>query len=267
MIQTEQFGPVTKFRLARGIVSRPAYWTAAYLVDGLLIDTGCHFSAPNLLHALQGQQVRTIVNTHHHEDHIGANAEISREHGSAIFAHPLALPILREPAKLRLQLYRRVFWGWPRPSEGREVPSEIATEHYHFQVLHTPGHSPDHIILYEPDEGWAFTGDLFIGGKDQAFRPDYDISEMLSSLRKLASLNTSWLFPGSGSVRQNPQAEIANKIVYLEGLLTRIREMRERGLDKRQIARRLFGREGSMYYMTGGHFSTVHLVSVFLRVT
>lgn len=267
MIQREQVEAVTKFRLARSIGNRAAYWTAAYFVDGLLVDTGCHFTARALAHTLQDQQVRTIVNTHHHEDHIGANAEISREHRASIFAHPLALPILREPARLQLQLYRRVFWGWPLPSNGREIPSEISTEHYRFQALHTPGHSPDHIVLYEPNEGWAFTGDLFIGGKDRAFRPDYDISDILSSLRRLASLNISWLFPGSGSVRQNPQAEIAGKIAYLEGLQTCIRELSERGLDQRQIARRLFGREGSMYYMTGGHFSTVNLVSVFLRGT
>lgn len=267
MIQTEQVGAVTKFRLARTLVNRGYYWTAAYFVDGLLVDTGCHFSADELCRALRRQHVHTIVNTHHHEDHIGANAEISREHGCAAFAHPLALPILHDPAKLRLQLYRRVFWGWPLPSKGREIPSEIATERYRFQVLHTPGHSPDHIALYEPSEGWAFTGDLFIGGKDRAFRPDYDIGDILNSLRRLASLNISWLFPGSGSVRQNPQAEIASKIAYLEGLRARIREMSAQGLDARQIARRLFGREGSLYYMTGGHFSAVRLVGVFLRET
>jgi len=265
MLQKQQVEAVTRFRLARSLGNRAAYWTAAYFVDGLLIDTGCHFSARALVQALQDQHVTTIVNTHNHEDHIGANAEISRAHGSTIYAHPLALPVLREPSTLRIQLYRKVFWGWPLPSEGREVPPEIATERYRFQVLPTPGHCPDHIALYEPSEGWAFTGDLFIGGKDRAFRPDYDISEIVRSLRLLTSLNISWLFPGSGSVRNDPQAEIAGKISYLEELQAKIRKLRDQGLDKTQIARRLFGREGSMYYLTGGHFSTVHLVSVFLR--
>jgi glyoxylase-like metal-dependent hydrolase (beta-lactamase superfamily II) len=265
MILIEQVGAVTKFRLARTLVNRAYYWTAAYFVDGLLVDTGCHFSAQALLRALQGQQVHTIVNTHNHEDHIGANAEVSQAHGSTIYAHPLALPVLRDPSMLQIQPYRKLFWGWPLPSEGHEIPGEISTERYRFRVLPTPGHSPDHIALYEPNEGWAFTGDLFIGGKDRAFRPDYDISEILRSLRLLTTLNISWLFPGSGSVRKDPQAEIAGKIAYLEELQARIRELRDRGMDKVRIARSLFGREGSMYYLTGGHFSTVHLVSVFLR--
>lgn len=265
MLQKQVVEAVTRFRLARSLGIRAAYWTAAYFVDGLLIDTGCHFSARALVHSLQDQHVATIVNTHNHEDHIGANAEISRAHGSTIYAHPLALPVLREPSRLQIQLYRKIFWGWPLPSEGREVPAEIHTDRYRFQVIPTPGHCPDHIALYEPNEGWAFTGDLFIGGKDRAFRPDYDITEILKSLRLLTTLNISWLFPGSGKVRKDPQAEIAGKIAYLEGLRAKIGDLRERGLDKTQIARQLFGREGSLYYLTGGHFSTVNLVSVFLR--
>ena len=267
MIQTEQIGAVTKFRLARGFFRRPAYWTAAYFVDGLLVDTGCHFTARELCAALRRQTVRFIVNTHHHEDHIGANAQIAREHSATIYAHPLALPYLRDPALIRMQLYRRIFWGWPVPSEGREAPPEIATEHHRFQVIHAPGHSPDHLLIYEPGEGWAFTGDLFIGGKDRAYRPDYDIRATLDSLRRLAALDISYLFPGSGSVRPNPRREILDKIAYLEELQARIRQLHDRGWDEKRIARALFGREGTLTYLTGGHFSSVNLVRVFLRDT
>lgn len=267
MIHAEQVDTVTKFRLARDFLGRPAYWTAAYFVDGLLVDTGCRFTARQLCAALRRQTVRFIVNTHHHEDHIGANAEIAREHAATIYAHPLALPYLRDPSRIRLQLYRRVFWGWPTPSEGREVPREIFTDHHRFQVIHAPGHSPDHIILYEPNTGWAFTGDLFIGGKDRAYRPDYDIQATLASLRKLAALDISYLFPGSGSVRPNPCQEILDKIAHLEELHARIHELHRRGLDEKRIARTLFGREGSLTYLTCGHFSGVNLVRVFLRDT
>lgn len=267
MIHAEQVDTVIKFRMARDFLGRPAYWTAAYLADGLLVDTGCHFTARQLCAALRRETVRFIVNTHHHEDHIGANAEIAREHAATIYAHPLALPYLRDPSRIRLQLYRRVFWGWPVPSEGREVPREIFTERHRFQVIHAPGHSPDHIILYEPNTGWAFTGDLFIGGRDRAYRPDYDIQATLESLRKLAALDISYLFPGSGSVRPNPRQEILDKIAHLEELHARIHELHRRGLDEKRIARTLFGREGSLTYLTCGHFSGVNLVRVFLRDT
>ena len=39
MIQVEQHGSVTVIRMARALLGRPLYWTAAYWLDGLLIDT------------------------------------------------------------------------------------------------------------------------------------------------------------------------------------------------------------------------------------
>jgi glyoxylase-like metal-dependent hydrolase (beta-lactamase superfamily II) len=49
------------------------YWVAAYLVDGLMIDTGCGYTAEGLITFLHERPVRPVVNTHFHEDHIGAN--------------------------------------------------------------------------------------------------------------------------------------------------------------------------------------------------
>ena len=47
-----------------------------------------------------------------------------------------------------------------------------------FQVIYTPGHSPDHICLFEHKHGWLFTGDLFVGGMDRALRVDYDVDRV-----------------------------------------------------------------------------------------
>jgi hypothetical protein len=38
MLKIETIGPVTKIKLARALFGRPVYFTAAYWVDGLLID-------------------------------------------------------------------------------------------------------------------------------------------------------------------------------------------------------------------------------------
>jgi len=54
-------------------------------------------------------------------------------------------------------------------------------------------------------KGWIFAGDAYIGGKDRALRQDYDIWQTIKSLKKIARLNPSLLFPGSGSVRKHPR--------------------------------------------------------------
>jgi glyoxylase-like metal-dependent hydrolase (beta-lactamase superfamily II) len=255
---------VVKMRLASSFFGRPAYFTAAYWVDGLLIDTGCAHTARQLGGLIQGWQVDQVVNTHSHEDHIGANAEVQAHYGCPIWAHPDALPILRSPHRQPLQPYRRLFWGWPEPSEGQAIGAWVETEHHRFQVIHTPGHSPDHICLFEPEQGWLFSGDAYIGGKDRALRAGYDIHQIIASLRKLAEMPVRLIFSGSGTVRENGQQAIQDKIAYLEELGEKIRSLHLQGLSARRIRRNLFGRELPIAYLTLGHFSGVRLVRSYL---
>jgi len=167
MIRVTQYGDVLRLDLARTIMGRGRYWTTAYYVDGFLVDTGCAYTAKELEEALVGKELHGIINTHSHEDHIGGNGPLQRSHaGLEIYAHPKAIPVLENPAALQhLQFYRRLFWGWPEPSKADPVlnNAEIDTGHFTFRTLYTPGHSSDHLCLYEPEQGWIFTGDLLWG--------------------------------------------------------------------------------------------------------
>jgi glyoxylase-like metal-dependent hydrolase (beta-lactamase superfamily II) len=163
-----------------------------------------------------------------------------------------------------LQPYRKLFWGWPKPSQGQPVGAEVETEDSRFQVIHTPGHSPDHVCLFEPDRGWLFSGDTYIGGKDRALREGYDIYEIIASLKKLAELPVQAIFAGSGSVRTEGVKPLQDKIAYLEELGERIRTLRDQGLSPRRIRRRLFGAELPIAYVTLGHFSGIRLIQSYL---
>ncbi|NIV27940.1 MAG: MBL fold metallo-hydrolase, partial [Anaerolineae bacterium] len=132
--------PVVRFVMARDIAGWTYYQTAAYWVDGLLIDTGCAHTAPQFAQALKSLEVSQVVNTHSHEDHIGANADVQDLFGCPILAHAEALPILENPKLQPLQPYRRVSWGWPRPSQGTEIGDWVETERCRFHIVHTPGH-------------------------------------------------------------------------------------------------------------------------------
>lgn len=52
MLKINHFDGVTRFDLARTFAGRGRYWTTAYLVDGMMVDTGCAHSAPELMQAL-----------------------------------------------------------------------------------------------------------------------------------------------------------------------------------------------------------------------
>lgn len=257
-------GAVYRLRMARPVPFLQTYYTAAYWVDGLLIDTGCAHTASELLHAIRQCAVEQVVNTHSHEDHIGANAGIQRTFGCPIWADAKALPILENPRLQPLQPYRRLFWGWPEPSHGEAISGWVESAHYRFQVIPSPGHSPDHICLFEPDRGWLFSGDAYIGGEDRALRQGYDIYGIIASLKRLAELPVQMIFSGSGSVRSSGRQPLLDKIAYLEELGDRIRNLRQAGLSPAEIRRRVLGKEMQISYLTLGHFSGANLIRSYL---
>ena len=265
MIRAESFGDIKKFVMARTLAGRGLYFTAAYWVDGIMIDSGCAYTVSELVNALSDARVDRIVNTHSHEDHIGANAALKAKYVAEILAHPAALPILAAPQRQRLRPYQLVMWGRPVPSQGKPIGDIVESDHHRFEVMYTPGHCSDHISLYEPDRRWIFTGDLYIGGRDRALRADYNVWQIIESLKKISALDLEAIFPGSGTIREKPGQEIQDKISYLEDTGGKVLELHHKGWSRRKIRLHLFGREMSIAYYTLGHFSGRNLVRSYIE--
>lgn len=269
MIHVEQHGPVVAIRMARAFLGRPLYWTAAYWVDGLLIDTGPRCTAHQLVRVLEQVHVDRIVVTHSHEDHIGGlHALQARYPDVLVYASARAVPTLLDPSRLHMQFYRHVIWGKPRPVANvhflDELDNVVRTPAYSFRVIETPGHSPDHISLFEPQQRWLFCGDAFIGGSDRSWLREADLFAVLSSLRTLSSLRPERLFPGSGTVRRNPLPDLHNKIGGLTRLSREVAHLDASGLSVDEIVICLFKGESSFRLWTGGHFSAANLVEACL---
>ena len=264
-----RFGDITRFDLARTVLGRGRYWTTAYLVDGLMVDSGCRHAAPELARLLEGETVTHLVNTHSHEDHIGGNEAVLRLNPKAeTIAHPLALRVLRDPRREQpLHPYRHVMWGMPQPCEARAAADGevIETAHHRFQVVFTPGHSDDHLCLFEPDTGWAFTGDLFVGGRDRALRVGGDAWAIVASLRRIAALRPTLLLPGAAKVRDEAVPALLEKAAYLEELGGRIVALHDQGRSESEIVRAACGGPMLIELVTLGHFSRRALVRSFLR--
>jgi glyoxylase-like metal-dependent hydrolase (beta-lactamase superfamily II) len=265
VIEIEDIGKIRKFKLARSLAGRSVYFTTAYYVDGLMIDTGCYFTVAELVGSLDGLPVERVVNTHSHEDHVAANRALQERFEAEILAHSEALPYLAEPTRRRLRPYQLVMWGYPAPCRATPIGDFVETANHRFQVIYTPGHSSDHICLHEPQQGWIFTGDAYVGGRDRALRLDYNVWEIISSLKKLVALDARILFPGSGTVRHDPREELTEKIRYLEEKGARVLELRQKGWSRRAIRRKLFGSEMPIAYFTLGHFSGKNLVRSYLE--
>ncbi len=256
---------VAQFTMARRVVGRDLYRVAAYRVDGVLVDTGMAHTAEEFVKALGGREIIAVVNTHAHEDHIGANRRLQEERGLPILAHAQALPILAEPRRLKLHLYQRLFFGYPAPSRGEEIGEHVATAKGALRVVPTPGHSPDHVALLDEGRGWLFCGDAFIGGRERMLREDYDVWQMIATYERLSRLNIERMCTGSGSIAEHPSERLGRKIAYLRETGERVVALSREGLDPGLIARLLFPGDRLVRWVTTGHFSAMNLVKAFLR--
>ena len=265
MIHVEQHGPVTAIRMARSLLGRPLYWTAAYWVDGLLVDAGPPCTAAELVRALDSLPVNQVAITHGHEDHIGGLARIRERYADIpIYVARRTQPYVEEPDRLGMHFYRRLVWGQPRPVTNLtvldEVDDVVRTPNYTLRVVETPGHSPDHVSFYESTHRWLFCGDAFVGGLDRSWTREFDLFGVISSLHTLDSLRPERLFPGSGTVRRTPRPEIHEKIAYLTRLSAEVAKLDAAGFTLADMVASLFQRESSMRFWTAGHYSAANLV-------
>jgi len=263
MLQTAARGPITRIHLAKTIFSRPLRTVEAYLVDGLLIESGPPATASEMLRWCRARDVRQVVNTHHHEDHAGGSSALRTALGLPIAAPAQALPILRSAP--RLQFYRRLVWGQPADVEAQSLGKVIETPRYRFVVLPTPGHSPDHVCLFEPQEGWLFSGDLFIHERARYLRVDEDAHQILASLRRVLALRPRLLICSHAGFVEDGHTAIERKITYWEDLVEQARTLREEGLSVERIAEALLGPEGLATRVSRGHFSKRNLISSLLE--
>lgn len=265
MIHVEQHGPVLAIRMSRSFLGRPFWWTAAYWVDGILIDAGPRYTTQELLRALSRVRVDQIVITHGHEDHIGGLARLHTQYPEAIiYAAPRTVALIQDPALIKMQLYRRILWGYPQPFNQMvsldTADNVIKSPNFLLRVVETPGHSADHITLFEPNQRWLFCGDAFISGRDDTWALEYDMFGVISSLRTLASLRPERIFPGDGKVTRTPLPELHEKIGQLIRLAREVARLDASGRTVPEIVAHLFSRESTMNFWTWGHYSAAHLV-------
>ncbi|MBI2875878.1 MAG: MBL fold metallo-hydrolase [Candidatus Tectomicrobia bacterium] len=190
---------------------------ASFLVVGqeraALIDTGLGIgNIRRVVERVCPAQAREIlvINTHAHFDHIGGNHQFS---GIAI--HREEGPLLgQEVPRDLLQRFVKgsAFWGpFPQgfdPQGYRILPSQashlledgeyIDLGGRGLRVLHTPGHSPGGICLFEEEKGILFSGDTVYQGVLFANIEGADVAAYRESARLLASLasRVRVIYPG-----------------------------------------------------------------------
>lgn len=265
MLIATAYERVTQIRMSRFPDVRSGFSVAAYLVDGLLIDSGPAHTAQELADYLKDKSVKIVVNTHYHEDHIAANAILQERYGVGFLAHPLAISKISQ--RPELYPYQEQVWGYPVPSRPEPIGDNITTENLRFDVIPTPGHSDDHICLMEKDKGWLFSGDLFHSTHPVVARLEENQWQVIESLKKIKGVKPRLLFTSAGFVISEPDANLEQAIQYLEDLGQKVKGLVSKGLSPVRIRQQLFGDENPASESTQGQFSSENLIKSFLKET
>ena len=212
--------------LGAGVLSTNIYILADD--DITVVDTGYSGRTKQVLNAVRRlgyapSDVKRIIITHHHPDHVGSLPGLRDATGADVIAHPLDVPYidgrLRQPVTESMGWRRALlelsgkFWRiapvtvTATVDEGDELPGGI-------RILHTPGHTQGSICIYIESKRLVIAGDLLVNrfGLKLPSRPfTVDMYREVRSLQKLAEMEFDVVCFGHGRpLVKNAHASVAD---------------------------------------------------------
>lgn len=165
--------------------------------EGMIIDPGDNATA--ILESVNKHKVdiKLIVLTHGHVDHMAALGQVQEATGAKLAIHQDEVATLNDKT---LSIVLGISCGKPpEPDELLKGWGELAVGNLRFTVIHTPGHSPGGLCLL--GEGVLFSGDtLFYMSIGRSDLPGGDTGKIIESIHtKLMILpDDTKVYPGHG---------------------------------------------------------------------
>lgn len=185
--------------------------------QAVAIDTGIDESiARRLLKEAEkeGLQIKAVINTHSHADHIGGNQFVVSRTGAKVFTSPLEAMNVRHPL---LEPYTLTGGAYPWKELQNKfllAKSSIVTENLlpgrfnclniELDILNLPGHSLGQIGILA--DGVLFTGDAYISAnllQKHGIPYNVNIQDHLQTLDLIKQTNCDWYVPSHGTPSTN----------------------------------------------------------------
>jgi glyoxylase-like metal-dependent hydrolase (beta-lactamase superfamily II) len=192
--------------------------TNTYLVgmtELAIIDAGpddpAHSDA--VRRAAGGRAITHIFLTHAHRDHVDGAERLRRATGARVAAFP-------RPAKARRGSGRGSagdYVNWTLEADIRLAHGDIVRgKDWALEVIHTPGHAPDHVCLALLGRGVVFSGDHVMAWNTTAISPpEGNMTDYLRSLEMLLGrLRDKVYMPGHGGRLEGPRRTLRAYLLH-----------------------------------------------------
>jgi hydroxyacylglutathione hydrolase len=199
----------------------PAFETNSWLIwddvskQAVLIDPSAPSESLREFIKTNHLELKFIINTHGHADHIGGNAFFKSSFDAPVCIHTADAEMLVN-SKLNLSAYVEIDLLLPAADKLLSDGDKIELGKFSIEVLHTPGHTPGCICLYA--ENLLFSGDtLFYHDIGRTDLPGGDDNQILESIttRLFTLPGNTLVMPGHGQ-STTIQDEVLNN-PYLKG--------------------------------------------------
>ena len=181
-----------------------------YVVDAAAVHAEDQQRLIDKLESLcrEGARVCGILLTHHHRDHTGAVATLSRHFKAPVRAHALTYAQLPDPDYLRGDSL----------NEGDVIPLGVApdgTPGWHLEVMHTPGHARDHLCFIDSRYRAALVGDMLSTISTIIIDPpEGHMATYLRELERLLARPMTTLYPAHGPAHRDGHALLRQFIAH-----------------------------------------------------
>ena len=190
-----QVVPVTSFAQNCSIV-----WCDETM-EGIVVDPGGDIQQLAAIIEELGVKVVNLVLTHGHLDHVGGTVPLSEMLNVEIVGPHKADNFWLQGLENQSQMF-----GFPlckafEPNTWLEEGDKLTFGNQVIDVIHTPGHTPGHVVLFSEQARLAFVGDvLFNGAIGRTDFPQGDFNTLITSIKtKLWPLGSDVTFvPGHG---------------------------------------------------------------------